>query len=342
MRLLFLDSLRGLAALQVLIFHVNNALLGDNEFIARVFINGVSPVSFFFVLSGFVLTFPFIKGNRNINIFQFSVKRIFRIYPLYIVLIFLLGLVYNYDIKFMIKESSLFFSQNKIIFPSWTLTIELIGSVYIIIFTFFLLRKKILVCSVLILSIPFFTYFETHLYLVNFLLGLLLTVLYVNKTKLINFSLFIISIIGYFFIGIINIEVLSLVENINSTSSNLFYFAQICEPFLYLISGLFSFYILHFIINKSSYFKWLENRGIQYLGKVSFGLYLVHFPVVFFFTPYLTDINGVTNSYILTYIFILLIVFIISLTGSSILYKYVELPFIKASKKLFKKEVESI
>ena len=145
MRLLFLDSLRGLAALQVLIFHVNNALLGDNEFIARVFINGVSPVSFFFVLSGFVLTLPFIKGNRNINIFQFSVKRIFRIYPLYIVLIFLLGLIYNYDTKFMIKESSLFFSQNKIIFPSWTLTIELIGSIYIIILTLFLNRKKFLV-----------------------------------------------------------------------------------------------------------------------------------------------------------------------------------------------------
>ena len=50
----FLDSLRGLAALQVLIFHLNNALLGDNEFIARVFINGISPVSFFLCFEGFV------------------------------------------------------------------------------------------------------------------------------------------------------------------------------------------------------------------------------------------------------------------------------------------------
>ena len=80
-----------------------------------------------------------------------------------------------------------------------------------------------------------------------------------------------------------NIKVLNLVDNINLTSPNLYYLAQICEPFLYIISGLFSFYILHYIINKSSYFKWLDNRYLfNILGKVSFGLYLVHFPVIFF------------------------------------------------------------
>src|SRR3954449_12674783 len=69
-RLPELDSLRGLAATAVLIFHVMRVIVGgsyrvsENQFVyilsahtpLRSFFFGRAPVLFFFVLSGFVLT----------------------------------------------------------------------------------------------------------------------------------------------------------------------------------------------------------------------------------------------------------------------------------------------
>lgn len=44
-----------------------------------------SAVRLFFLLSGFVLTFPFMKNKDSMNLFSFYKKRIFRIYPVFIV-----------------------------------------------------------------------------------------------------------------------------------------------------------------------------------------------------------------------------------------------------------------
>jgi len=90
-----LDSLTGarfLAALQVLLFHFGAPLVGPGgpQWIERVRARGFVAVSFFFVLSGFVLAYQYgdaaLKGRLERR--SFWVNRIARIYPAY-----LLGLV---------------------------------------------------------------------------------------------------------------------------------------------------------------------------------------------------------------------------------------------------------
>ncbi|MDP9078320.1 MAG: acyltransferase [Bacteroidota bacterium] len=82
-----LDSLRGLAALTVFFGH----FLGVKATILSVpvinstplitFFNGNAAVMFFFVLSGFVLSLPFIDDKRPLKLTGFYLKRVFRIYP---------------------------------------------------------------------------------------------------------------------------------------------------------------------------------------------------------------------------------------------------------------------
>ncbi len=79
-RFLVLDSFRGLCALSVVIFHLH--IVGT--FTEIDFFRGSSLfVEFFFVLSGFVLTYGYAFKN-NLSLSQFAILRTFRLFPLHI------------------------------------------------------------------------------------------------------------------------------------------------------------------------------------------------------------------------------------------------------------------
>lgn len=102
-QLIFLNSLRGLAAIYVLIFHArwllsesfsNRTYTAHEDFLGKFFDVlfsffrfGHEAVIFFFVLSGFLIHYSTIKGNSSLiqkqGIFwiNFYIKRINRIYP---------------------------------------------------------------------------------------------------------------------------------------------------------------------------------------------------------------------------------------------------------------------
>src|SRR6187402_933896 len=89
-----LDSLRGLAAICVFFSHYFLIFKVDEAWATQlkatplgILINGSSAVLFFFVLSGFVLTLPFANNKKPLKLVEFYVKRVFRIYPAYIVAI---------------------------------------------------------------------------------------------------------------------------------------------------------------------------------------------------------------------------------------------------------------
>lgn len=91
-----LDSLRGVAALMVLCTHVYamwpDELRGNlgwlNHTPLRLLINGSAAVTFFFVLSGFVLTLPFLTP-RAPRYFVFILRRFCRIYLPFVVSLWL-------------------------------------------------------------------------------------------------------------------------------------------------------------------------------------------------------------------------------------------------------------
>lgn len=88
-RLDYLESLRGIAALLVVLHHHYMTAPVFLEYLRvtplRFLINGRSSVIFFFVLSGFVIVYGIINGRRKFSYPNFIVRRIVRIYFPYVV-----------------------------------------------------------------------------------------------------------------------------------------------------------------------------------------------------------------------------------------------------------------
>ena len=94
----YFDSLNGLrffAAFLVVIHHSETIRLSYNMFNLKqfsLFNNGGLAVSFFFVLSGFLITYLLLKEKsvtNQISIKKFYLRRILRIWPLYYLLVFI-------------------------------------------------------------------------------------------------------------------------------------------------------------------------------------------------------------------------------------------------------------
>jgi peptidoglycan/LPS O-acetylase OafA/YrhL len=91
-RLEQLDSMRGIAAVSVFIYHILGVDKEWPVFLSKlltwtplkVFSNGNNAVMFFFVLSGFVLSLPFLNSGKVIYT-PYLIKRILRIYIPYLV-----------------------------------------------------------------------------------------------------------------------------------------------------------------------------------------------------------------------------------------------------------------
>ena len=90
-RLHELDSLRGLAALSVMVSHFALTFslpLWCTKFLDTppfyILIAGHQAVIFFFILSGFVLSLPFLDKNGAVPYSLYLIKRVLRIYPPYI------------------------------------------------------------------------------------------------------------------------------------------------------------------------------------------------------------------------------------------------------------------
>jgi peptidoglycan/LPS O-acetylase OafA/YrhL len=89
-----LNALRFIAATLVIFHHLEQyKFWGKQESLwGQSFIDalGHKPVSLFFVLSGFLITYLLLEEKRDkksINIKQFYLKRIFRVWPLYFLIV---------------------------------------------------------------------------------------------------------------------------------------------------------------------------------------------------------------------------------------------------------------
>ena len=115
-KLLYLESLRGFAALIVVLYHGN--LMFSESFLNISIINhGYVMVDFFFVLSGFVIAYNYadrITKWRDVVIFQ--TRRFLRLYPLHFVTFLLFvgieGAKYLFEIRSGIAANNPAFSTN--------------------------------------------------------------------------------------------------------------------------------------------------------------------------------------------------------------------------------------
>ena len=103
-RLHHLDSLRGVAALAVALHHSFACFFSDRTFVFAYsrYLFGLSPVVFFFLLSGFVLSraLDVEKEKRLSGILGYYCRRFFRLYPAALVSILFASLVAYYVTSF--------------------------------------------------------------------------------------------------------------------------------------------------------------------------------------------------------------------------------------------------
>jgi peptidoglycan/LPS O-acetylase OafA/YrhL len=278
-----LDSLRGFAAVFVMLFHYttkyNQLFLskGANDNISNW---GALGVHFFFVLSGFVI---FMTLERRHNIKAFTVARFFRLFPTYWVCVLFTFLIVNLfklpggiaSLKSFLLNLTMvpsLFHQPMADTAYWSLQVEL--TFYVIISVLYLMRKRIPIL---------------------FSLGLWLVASGINKTVSINRDLhgmltnvFILNYAPLFIIGIIFYLLYTqrLMLDMDETQKS-----RMQTPYLLMLIGSLGIYFLYFgpksflvIITYCCIFLYactnnaviILYKPFVYLGTISYSLYLLH------------------------------------------------------------------
>lgn len=274
-RLFFIDVLRGVAACMVIfqhLFEVRSTWFHD--FSSNYFQAGVFGVSLFFIISGFVITLSIEKSK---SLFTFWIRRIFRIYPLYLFCLaafIILGLINGEHFGlakiflnlFMINEPA----SMRIIGLSWTLTFEIIFYILISGLVLVKFHGKLLIISVgfiflaLILAVVKHSYAAVVLiYFINFFSG---GVCYLYYTKRVKFKVF----LGYslFLLGsYLVVNYFGLMHVTDSAIGSRVFLPRTSANFLAVI--LFGL-ALYMQSNKI-----MQNRSLLYLGEISYSLYLM-------------------------------------------------------------------
>lgn len=291
-----LDSLRAIAVFFVLLEHWLNEIP-----LLKLFPFGMSGVTLFFVLSGFLITQILLKSrdlseqknqNRIHSAKQFYIRRTLRIFPVYYLTILILYIFNVQNIRdkilwFLFYASNIYFFKinnwDGNLSHLWTLAVE---EQFYIIWPFIILfiPKKYLINAILgiILSGPVF---RTALFILGdgsqwsssfihiltpscmdcFGLGALLAFYRVNTDKFFQFTSKKAKI--FLILNIISFMVLLFLEE-NFISVFLFRFN---------VSLISLFIISKVSLGYTGFLKIIfENKMLMYLGKISYGMYLFH------------------------------------------------------------------
>ncbi len=323
--------LRFLAAILVVLYHYSAAagVFGNLSFLL---VNGSECVNFFFFISGFVMIIANIKyfdnENNDFSKFNFYIKRIARIYPLYVFAILALAFFhYNihsidtpsvkYRLPFELLGIQRWLYWGSFNYPGWSISCEFF---FYLFFPFIIIymrknlaRFKVLVIVYFVVSILINIVLDHYsanqnltslekraigtlqfhpMFLISiFLFGILCGKLYIEdkntffKNRWNNRAAVLVSVAAIFFIKYYIKNPLLLT-------------AGILSPIYFVfITSITSFKKKHTSVFSSSFF--------IFLGEISYGIYILQYPVNIFFTYYITKVSNVQT--LLFFVFILII-----------------------------------
>jgi peptidoglycan/LPS O-acetylase OafA/YrhL len=119
-----LTTVRFLAAFSVVMFHFGGDLLAHLPRAAQlVFERGYVSVSFFFVLSGFILAYTYFADGRTLAPRAFYRARFARIYPVYLLGFVLQGFAFGGNMPASIGTLAMTAGLNLLLLQSWVVTL---------------------------------------------------------------------------------------------------------------------------------------------------------------------------------------------------------------------------
>lgn len=334
-----LDSLRGIAALMIVLFHFT-MLKPQSEYGFKLMTTGVD---LFFIISGFVI---FLSINNANNLKEFIKNRVIKLFPTYwtaatFTFILILSSTFILNKNIDINNVKQFIGNLTMIQfylkipdldgPYWTLLIEL--SFYIS------------------LCILYQTNLLKHINTIGLILliALLVTSFYIDQFEILKRIITRIPLLQFiplFFAGILFYKIYTLKNKILETYG-LIVACLINQIILYKHAGWSWYYInqVEYAIMLSLYFiifglfvnnklNFIANNVTLFLGKISYALYLSHYYLSDkILLPYFTQtlkINFWVSSIILTLPIVLFIAYFITF--------YIEIPIREKFKQ--KKEIE--
>jgi peptidoglycan/LPS O-acetylase OafA/YrhL len=305
--------------------------------IVGFFGKGYLGVYLFFMLSGYLI-YSIYDFRREINWLEFFRKRFWRIYPIYFVLLSFFFLVFHRfdDVRFLDFLFHLFFIHNfKIdtfysINPSfWSLAVEIQFYLLFPILSFF--SKKYSVVSVFIVTVflsflvvyfnmvDHYTFTSTFKFLFMWQFG---GVLYKQKE---NLSVIYQKYQMYFLLVFVFLYYL-----IAFSSKDLGFF-QFYSEFTFCV--LLFIIILFTKINFIRYsFRFLFQKFFYFFAVISYGLYLIHQPLL---NPLKLYFKGVFGSPLLNFVIEIVFIVIVLILLTYSLFQLVELKVLNLVKKYF-------
>ncbi len=342
----YLDSARGIAALMVFVSHFIDRGYHDAPATKYVFLifNGNDAVSFFFVLSGFVLSYKYMVLNRELDVKKFFVSRIFRLFPAYFITVVLntlmqlrgeMGFQRMVEVFLLNKtgfweEALLLRFHNNYYFPGWTLSIEMLCSFLMPFFMIIAMkdRRAIVWLFFVLIIIGNSIFYSSH-----FIMGLIVSCYYVaitndsiKKTKWFRYRYFILPLAAVLF----SIRRIDMISPLGKTYK---YLADYASIDLFLYTGIASFVFLVAILQSKKAQRFLSNRPMVFLGKISFSIYLLHtfaINIVYLFIKPNLKVPGILLNNSLMFICYIAITILMAMA----MHKYVEIPFISMGRRV--------
>ncbi|EBP1415266.1 acyltransferase [Salmonella enterica] len=355
-KILGIHYLRGIAALMVVFYHLRttlNHVYAQSDLGDIMFSYGAFGVDLFFVISGYIICYSTEKKERYMRI-KYIVRRVFRIYPLLITsLLFTFFFVSDEsNISALIRSAvplntnysagSPFFGYN-LLSPAWTLTYEIAFYIIFLVSFAFSHKYRWLISSVIIiLFVCGIQKWQTGNIILNaynsnsFKNG---TIWHAPLTFLAS-PLFLDFVYGVVIYKIHNvIKKMRVTENVITwiKACSLFIFAisflEICSTQVYghgpLLWGLWCAILILSGLVYENFGTIPKSRILCFLGDISYSLYLTHAVIIDMFYKYnnIFSIFGKANG-----ISHVLYILILSLFLAYMVYKLIELPFIKIGK----------
>lgn len=310
-----LNALRFIAALLVVLHHsetIKRKYEMDNLEWLGLFSNGGHAVTFFFVLSGFLITYLLLKERERvgtIKVKKFYLKRILRIWPLYFLLIFIGAILLpylfsiiqiDYEMPYNLRQTwfyFLFFMPGLVTFyfghhllePLWSIGVEeVFYLIWAPLFKYIKERVWVLLLSVILFKIILYVLsFVIH----NELLSFLIAIFKFESMAVGGLGSYLIYTYGRSFtesflfkvpIQIIIFSTLMVFLLFHCNIHNNVWLIVFQTPVLssLLIDFLFLYAIICISTVDNSIIR-LRSKTMSLLGEISYGIYMYHMLIIF-------------------------------------------------------------